>query len=628
MSTNSALPAPQLGTQVAATSTINVTYNGFTSEAQAAFQYAVDIWETLIQSPVTINVQANWAALGTKFLGQAKPTELYKDFSGAPVSNTLYPVALANALAGRDLNSKQADITASFSSDVNWYFGTDGNTPTGQYDFVTVALHELGHGLGFYSSMNVTPNSMGQSLGSWGSSNSPYIFDRFIENNAGQNLINTTLFPQNSTQLGNELTSNNVFFDASITTSRNDNVRPRLYAPNPWEGGSSISHLDDGTYDGTINALMTHDTDWAEAVHQPGPITFNMFRDMGWSMNTEGWSYGTPRNDSLIGTAAAQNIYGLEGIDTLDGGAGNDFINGGADNDDLYGGTGNDTLDGSEGDDYQDGWEGDDILYGGTGNDVLVAWTGNDILKGEADNDWLDGAADNDTLYGGEGNDTLGNAFLQGEAGDDKMYGEGGNDKLYGGTGNDSLDGGIGSDTMYGGTDDDYLDGWEGDDILYGGNDIAGLNSGNDVLVAWKGNDTLYGGDGNDWLDGSYNNDALYGGDGNDTLIGYGGGTERDTLVGGANADQFVLGTSAGAFYFGDGSTGYATIVDFHKNSQGDKIIVYGIKDDYRLDTSHNFSGGSTNDTAIYYKNDLIAVVEDKIYTSRSDLLTFGQTPF
>jgi hypothetical protein len=98
--------------------------------------------------------------------------------------------------------------------------------------------------------------------------------------------------------------------------------------------------------------------------------------------------------------------------------------------------------------------------------------------------------------------------------------------------------------------------------------------------------------------------------------------------VGGADADQFALGVNAGAFYFGDGSAGYATIVDFHKNSQGDKIIVHGIKDDYRLNTSSNFSGGSTNDTAIYYKDDLIAVVQDQIYTSRTELLTFGQTPF
>jgi Ca2+-binding RTX toxin-like protein len=282
----------------------------------------------------------------------------------------------------------------------------------------------------------------------------------------------------------------------------------------------------------------------------------------------------------------------------------------------LYGGGGNDSFQLQANDDWGNGESGNDYFEGGSGSDTIYGGSGNDELKG---------GVDKDSLYGGIGNDILWGVGSSSTS--DPLDFDGGN-YLEGNEGNDTLYGGGGNDTMYGGTDDDYLDGWEDDDILYGGNDIAGLDSGNDVLVAWKGNDTLYGGDGNDWLDGSYDNDALYGGDGNDTLIGYGGGTERDTLVGGANADQFVLGVNAGALYFGDGSAGYATIVDFHKNSQGDQIIVYGIKDDYWLDTSSNFSGNSTNDTAIYYQNDLIAVVEDKIYTSRSDLLTFGQTPF
>ena len=33
--------------------------------------------------------------------------------------------------------------------------GTDGNTPLGKIDFVTVVLHEIGHGLGFTGSMDV-----------------------------------------------------------------------------------------------------------------------------------------------------------------------------------------------------------------------------------------------------------------------------------------------------------------------------------------------------------------------------------------------------------------------------------------------------------------------------------------
>jgi len=56
------------------TATINVTYEGFTSEAQAAFQYAVDIWASLISSPVEINVHASYEPIEHGPLGQAGPT--------------------------------------------------------------------------------------------------------------------------------------------------------------------------------------------------------------------------------------------------------------------------------------------------------------------------------------------------------------------------------------------------------------------------------------------------------------------------------------------------------------------------------------------------------------------------
>lgn len=53
----------------AQTATINVTYNGFTPEAQTAFQYAVDIWADLIKADVPIDVVANFTPLET--LGSA-----------------------------------------------------------------------------------------------------------------------------------------------------------------------------------------------------------------------------------------------------------------------------------------------------------------------------------------------------------------------------------------------------------------------------------------------------------------------------------------------------------------------------------------------------------------------------
>jgi hypothetical protein len=276
------IPAParpgRIGVQSA---TFNVTYNGFSNEAKQAFQRAVDIWSGLITSPVPINVVAYWEPLDPNVLGAAGPTTVRRNFTNAPVQGTWYPAALANALAGTDLDATP-EIEARFSSVYNnWYLGTDGNTPLQQYDLVTVVLHELGHGLGFYATMGNNVNANG-----WGIQAAPIIFDRFIVNGANQHLIDTSLFPNPSSALGAQLVSNNIFFDGTNAVAAANGSKPKLYAPSTWNGGSSISHLDTPTYAGTPNALMRHELANGASIHNPGPITLGIFKDLGWPIPT------------------------------------------------------------------------------------------------------------------------------------------------------------------------------------------------------------------------------------------------------------------------------------------------------------------------------------------------------
>ena len=272
-----------------ATATFVVTYNGFTPQAQAAFQHAVDIWSSILVSSVPIHVTANWTALGPGVLGSAGAASIYRDFPNAPQAGTWYNVALAEKLAGTDLNlTTDPDIVANFSSAVpNWYLGIDGNTPPGDFDLVTVVLHELGHGLTFIGSMDVTTGQ-----GSWGGGTAyPFIYDRFSENGLSQSLLNTTLFPNPSVALATQLQSNSVFFTGPQAIAANGGTPPPLYAPSSWEQGSSFSHLDEATYPaGDPNSLMTPALDMAEAIHDPGPVALGMFRDMGWTTGNTGGS--------------------------------------------------------------------------------------------------------------------------------------------------------------------------------------------------------------------------------------------------------------------------------------------------------------------------------------------------
>ncbi len=257
-------------------STIGVTYTGFTPEAQAAFQYAVNIWAAQLTSPVAIQIDAEFTALGPGVLGSAGPY-LVRNATGL-MPNTWYPVPMANRIAGRDLLTSQPDINASFSNSFNWYYGTDGHAPSGTYDFVSVVLHELGHGMGVLGLMNYTAG-----VGTWGSGGFPSIWDRFSVNGSGQLLISA--FPNSSTALGAQLISNNLYLDGPQTRLANGGQPARLYAPATWREGSSYSHLDEATYGvGNPNSLMTPSISSREAIHDPGPIVRGMLSDMGWTV--------------------------------------------------------------------------------------------------------------------------------------------------------------------------------------------------------------------------------------------------------------------------------------------------------------------------------------------------------
>jgi hypothetical protein len=252
------------------------------AEAQAAFQYAADIWATYLQSSVPITINACWATnLPQGVLGHSGSRNLIRDFTGAPVASTWYPVSLANALYGDDLDPGAPDIEIAYSSMFNWYFGIDGNPGAGQYDLVTVVMHEITHGLGFAGSMSVTSGQ-----GSWGIGPYPMVYDRFTENGSGQELINTSIFPNPSSALATQLTSNNLFFNGMNTRTANGGANPKIYAPSTWSQGSSYSHLDFSTYKDTENGLMVYALRSAMAIHVPGPVTMGILRDIGWETSS------------------------------------------------------------------------------------------------------------------------------------------------------------------------------------------------------------------------------------------------------------------------------------------------------------------------------------------------------
>ena len=142
------------------------------------YNLAAQLWGATLDSNATVFVGATFQPLactstgGT--LGAAGATFIFRDFPGAAFPLTWYHSALADALAGFDLNPGQIDIISFFNSDIDdndpncltgrtWYYGYDNNEGT-DIDFLSVVLHEIAHGLGFSNFANEATGTLAGGL--------------------------------------------------------------------------------------------------------------------------------------------------------------------------------------------------------------------------------------------------------------------------------------------------------------------------------------------------------------------------------------------------------------------------------------------------------------------------------
>ena len=253
--------------------------NTWPAAAKTAFTYAANVWGTLINSSIPIEIDACWTDLPTGVLGYSGSDAYYRNFTGAPQANTWFAVSLANALSGSDLNGADPDMHIAYSRTFNWHYDPSTTPPGDKYDFATVVLHEIGHGLNFAGSMTVSGG-----LGYWGWAQypDPSIYDRFTENGSGTPLLSYT---NGSTALRDQLISGNIYFDGPNANAANSASRVKLYAPGTWSSGSSYAHLDE-IFNGTPHALMTYSLGTGEAIHAPGTVALGLLKDLGWTLVT------------------------------------------------------------------------------------------------------------------------------------------------------------------------------------------------------------------------------------------------------------------------------------------------------------------------------------------------------
>lgn len=269
--TSPQLPRPKVA-YLEKKSKIVVKYINFPKWTEVQVQAAVDVWAENFESKVPINIEATWGRSSSfSVLGSARPGSYFSNFPSAPDPSLWYPSALANALAGKDLDRDNPEIIITVNSLASWYRGGGVGPSKTEYDLQSVMLHEIAHGLGFLST-----DSYDEFFG-YGSIDQPTPYDAYAQTGDGRRLSD---LPSPSLELGEALTSKLVWSGVNGIAA-NGGVKPILYSPKKYEDGSSISHLDEATFDNAgKNAVMSPNLAAGEIFHEPGPLLLAMMQDL------------------------------------------------------------------------------------------------------------------------------------------------------------------------------------------------------------------------------------------------------------------------------------------------------------------------------------------------------------
>jgi hypothetical protein len=255
-----------------------------------AFAYAANIWDELLNSSQTIFIGVAFDPLlceaSSANLGATGTNTVHRDFIGAPISNTWYPAALANSIAGTDLAPSIDDISAVFNSAVGdtcafpraWYFGLDGNPPGNTIDFVSVVLHELGHGLGFQTFMNL---ATGEKLNGFDD-----IFMVWLEDHAtGERYPEMT----DAARASANINTGNLHWvgpdvvnqSGSLVSGRDSNGHVEMYGPNPLDTGSSVLH-----FSTSLNPDQLMEPSFTGTTRDVG-LAAALMQDIGWFITSQ-----------------------------------------------------------------------------------------------------------------------------------------------------------------------------------------------------------------------------------------------------------------------------------------------------------------------------------------------------
>ena len=222
---------------------------------------------------------------------------------------TAYPLALHEALLGREFNEQEADIAIRFSKCIPFYYGFTGSAPANELDFVQLSLHETMHGLGFLEQVEqdgdfptrvvqITETLNGIIIDQREATiKSRTIYDEQLYSETNSDLLinlsgsqraaaitsGTRLLWEGTDDGRNSCSYGQRMAELKSSSAKAQDGKPRLHAPSTYDPVGSVSHTHANTED-LMEAFVpgTRNMD----------LTLGMLKDMGWEVSAEGFPPG------------------------------------------------------------------------------------------------------------------------------------------------------------------------------------------------------------------------------------------------------------------------------------------------------------------------------------------------
>jgi hypothetical protein len=176
-------------------------------------------------------------------------------------------------LSGVDSNGAAADGEISWNWASSWALGDTVDADS--FDFESTAMHELMHSFGFLSYVG-QPGS--NTDAEW------TLFASFIVTALGTKPIGNDFIWNGDFDPHLTGADGGLYLSGANAVAAYGGRLVPLFTPNPWEVGSSMSHLDDTTFTGSSQQMMNAKTDKGQGVRVLSPIERGVLQDIGYTV--------------------------------------------------------------------------------------------------------------------------------------------------------------------------------------------------------------------------------------------------------------------------------------------------------------------------------------------------------